>query len=67
MTKNVGNWTYKSKAELEALGDNQLLEVEKELSEAIRTFRTAMIPLSDEMVWQLMVVPQVMAARNLKS
>lgn len=66
MTTNIENWTYKSKKELEALNDDQLLKVEEELGFAIREFRRFQINLTDEMVWQLMVVPSIVHERGLK-
>jgi len=65
MTKNIENWTYKSKAELEVLDDKTLIQLDKSLTSSLKAFRTAMIPPTDEMVWLLMVLPQVMSERNL--
>lgn len=65
MTNNVENWTYKSKAEIEALDDKTLVQVQKELSEAFKMFGQHKVAATDEMVWQLMVVPGVVASRGL--
>lgn len=65
MTKNVENWTYKSKAEIEALPDNILMKTYKELTGAIKAFHNANVPMTDEMFWQLMVIPLEIQKRNL--
>ncbi len=65
MTKNVENWTYKTKAEIEALSDEKLCEVFKDLVDAIIFFAQYVQPMSDEMFWQLCVIPGEVKKRKL--
>lgn len=65
MTHNVENWTYKSKAEIEALPDDKLIKVRDGLFEAIALFHKHNTKLTDEMVWQFFVVPEVCRERGL--
>ncbi len=64
MTANINNWTYKSKAELEALSDQDLNNVYQELTKAIKVFKSANTPMTDEMVWQLLVLPKIINDRK---
>jgi hypothetical protein len=66
MTKGIERWTYKSKAEVEALSDAELLKIEKELMDAVRLFWNAGVRMTDEMFWQFCVVPDVVRKRGLK-
>lgn len=67
MTANIENWTYKSKAEIQALDDTTLLAVQQELTNAIKLFHQHKIPMTDEMFWQMCVIPEEVAARKLNS
>lgn len=64
MTANIENWAYKSLAEVEALTDADLARVHSELCKAIRLFNKARCPMTDEMFWQLMVIPGEVEARR---
>ena len=66
MTKNVENWAYKSKSEVVALDDDTLMNVYKELTDAIKTFHNMHVPITDEMYWQLMIIPSEVEKRKLK-
>lgn len=65
MTENIENWTYKSKAEIEALDDATLVTVNTELAAAIKVFHDMRVPMTDEMFWQLMVIPEEVEKRKL--
>ncbi len=67
MTPNVRHWKYKNKADIEALSDDQLLKLEKDLADGIRLFNEMKTPMTDEMFWQLCVVPDEVKRRNLIS
>jgi hypothetical protein len=66
MTHNVENWTYKTKAEIEALSDAELSELQKALFESIRLFWNAGVKMTDEMFWQFCVVPGICKARGIE-
>ena len=66
MTKNVENWIYKRKAEVEVLDDVTLMEVYRELTDAIKMFHNFHIPITDEMFWQIIIIPTEVAKRKLK-
>lgn len=66
MVKNVKNWQYKTKVEIEALNDADLIKLDEELTKAMKLFSQHKVEFTDEMVWQLMVVPGIMVERHLK-
>lgn len=62
---NVENWTYKSKAEVEALDNKTLVDAYKDLCTAIKNFSNAHLPWTDEMFWQFVVINNILSARKL--
>lgn len=63
--ENVDKWQFKKKSEIEALDDDQLKKLYEDLSIAVKEFKRAKIPPTDEMVWQLLTVPSIVRQRNL--
>lgn len=63
MKPDVKYWKYKSLAEIQALDDETLMKVFEELKQAIKIFNDAHTPVTDEMFWQLMVIPNEVSKR----
>lgn len=58
-TTNVENWRFKTKAEVEALPKDELEAVRKDLYDTIKLFHQHGTPMTDEMFWLMIVLPNV--------
>jgi len=52
--------------DLEGLNDDELLKLDADLTYAIKKFREAMLPATEEMTWLMKALPLEIKKRNLE-